>query len=68
MYRALASAAQGLLSLRRTHHRKERSGLISSGGKATVALLEPIRSKEQERFDEPRVESSPARHTEEADE
>jgi GNAT superfamily N-acetyltransferase len=66
IYRAFARVAQGLLSLRRMHHGKKPPDLTSSGGKATVALLEPIQASEQGSLGEARERPSP-RYTEEAD-
>jgi hypothetical protein len=68
MYRALVRAAQGLLSLRRVHHREESPERNSAGGKAKVALLETRWSRERESLGESREGPSSARPSEVADE
>lgn len=68
MYRALARAAQGLLSLRQKGHRTEAPDLIPSGGKATASLLEPGRSGEQRLWGDSDNGTSAAEPLQEAEE
>jgi GNAT superfamily N-acetyltransferase len=46
MYRALSHVAQGLMSLRRVHHRTGTWNRIPSAGEATVVIPEPDSSRE----------------------